>query len=202
MKTTKTSSALPATFVSTAAGIEREIDKLSKLISASQDFARRAEHERFVKAGGCPKCNGRGSIVRWDTMDCMDGSYAEFAPCPNCTAEQCALTGLDRSYSDKYDKWMGHYNLTEGLPMLAETTAPLREQVSTMRARVEDLRRKAIVKKGDEVVVVKGRKVPVGVVGRVFWFGDSEWGTKLGIETAKGETHWTYLANVEKLLVQ
>ena len=57
------------------------------------------------------------------------------------------------------------------------------------------------------VRVVKGRKVPIGTEGRVFWLkrydnskhGDP-WGiyssTRVGIKTADGSTHFTALDNV------
>lgn len=45
--------------------------------------------------------------------------------------------------------------------------------------------------KGATVKVVKGRKVPKGTVGVVFWMGESGYGkTRLGIRDAAGETHW------------
>lgn len=49
---------------------------------------------------------------------------------------------------------------------------------------------------GDKVRVVKGRKVPVGTTGKVFWVGDSQYGERVGIKDGDGETHWTALANV------
>lgn len=45
--------------------------------------------------------------------------------------------------------------------------------------------------KGATVKVVKGRKVPVGTVGTVFWMGEGNYGkTRLGIRDAAGQTHW------------
>lgn len=55
--------------------------------------------------------------------------------------------------------------------------------------------------KGEEVEVVKGRKVPVGTTGTVFWVGESTFGHttswRVGFKTAKGEKHFTALSNVE-----
>ena len=50
---------------------------------------------------------------------------------------------------------------------------------------------------GREVEVVRGRKVPKGVVGDVFWMGDSEWAVRVGIRTADGTVYWTAASNVE-----
>lgn len=45
--------------------------------------------------------------------------------------------------------------------------------------------------KGVTVKVYKGRKVPVGTQGVVFWTGSDNWGnTRLGIKTAEEETVW------------
>ena len=51
--------------------------------------------------------------------------------------------------------------------------------------------------KGARVVVVRGRKVPRGTTGRVFWTGVSEWGERVGIKDDAGAVHWTALSNVE-----
>lgn len=53
------------------------------------------------------------------------------------------------------------------------------------------------VKYGRNVKVVRGRKVPVGTTGRVFWTGDSKYGTRVGIELASGERVFTATHNVE-----
>jgi len=50
---------------------------------------------------------------------------------------------------------------------------------------------------GKDVTVVKGRKVPVGTTGRIFWLGATKFGPRVGIETANGERHFTARGNVE-----
>lgn len=52
------------------------------------------------------------------------------------------------------------------------------------------------VAKGDTVEVYKGRKVPVGTVGKVFWMGAGKWGWRVGLNDETGTTHWTALGNV------
>jgi hypothetical protein len=56
----------------------------------------------------------------------------------------------------------------------------------------------AEVEKGSMVEVFKGRKVPVGTVGKVFWIGASDWGGyRVGLnDRDTGETHWTAEDNV------
>lgn len=51
--------------------------------------------------------------------------------------------------------------------------------------------------KGRKVKVVRGRKVPVGTVGRCFWVGQGGYGERVGIQTADGTTYWTAASNCE-----
>lgn len=56
---------------------------------------------------------------------------------------------------------------------------------------------------GRDVVVARGRKVPKGTVGTIFWVGESTYGyrrtLRVGLRTADGETHWTAAANCDVL---
>lgn len=54
---------------------------------------------------------------------------------------------------------------------------------------------------GREVEVVKGRKVPVGTIGRCFWRGFGKFGERVGLTTASGETFWTAADNCKAVLV-
>lgn len=55
-------------------------------------------------------------------------------------------------------------------------------------------------RKGALVRVVAGRKVPVGLEGRVFWTGESQFGTRVGISPLDGaEGVFTAHANIEVL---
>ena len=59
------------------------------------------------------------------------------------------------------------------------------------------------VQKGKSVVVVKGRKVPHGVRGVVFWEGEGglhNHGLRIGIKDAADTVHWTAASNVEVVL--
>lgn len=52
--------------------------------------------------------------------------------------------------------------------------------------------------KGQTVTVVRGRKVPKGTTGVVFWTGfDAYDKPKIGFRDAAGTTHWTATSNVE-----
>lgn len=52
-----------------------------------------------------------------------------------------------------------------------------------------------IPRKGRRVRVVRGRKVPQGTEGLVFWEGQTTYGLRLGIKTDAGETVWTTANN-------
>jgi len=74
------------------------------------------------------------------------------------------------------------------------------------------------INKGDQVRVVKGRKVPIGTAGIVIWKGEQSYGqsyprhgfahgpgfygqhvTRIGIKDAAGTVSWTSITNVEKV---
>jgi hypothetical protein len=67
--------------------------------------------------------------------------------------------------------------------------------------RQEEARREmfAAYGRGNVVKVVKGRKVPLGTEGEVFWLGDKGWGYSVGFKTAEGEKHFTSIRNVESV---
>lgn len=63
-------------------------------------------------------------------------------------------------------------------------------------AKAVEIASGAIVK-GATVEVFKGRKVPVGTVGKVIWTGIDNWEKpRVGIKTESGETHFTAESNV------
>lgn len=51
------------------------------------------------------------------------------------------------------------------------------------------------ITKGATVEVYKGRKVPVGTVGQVFWVGAGNYGYRVGLNDDAGTTHWTAMSN-------
>lgn len=49
--------------------------------------------------------------------------------------------------------------------------------------------------KGCTVEVFKGRKVPKGTTGKVFWLGDKGYGLTVGLRTETGDAHFTAVGN-------
>lgn len=47
------------------------------------------------------------------------------------------------------------------------------------------------------VTVVRGRKVPIGTEGEVFWMGDKGWGMSVGLRLLDGSKVFTAMKNVE-----
>jgi hypothetical protein len=72
-----------------------------------------------------------------------------------------------------------------------------RNLLSAMRLRA--LGEAKLPKIGRNVVVVRGRKIPKGTKGRVFWFGPDRFsrGNRVGLETVEGERFFTSADNVE-----
>ena len=62
------------------------------------------------------------------------------------------------------------------------------------------------INKGDIVTVARGRKFPIGLTGKLFWIGESQWGVKGGValsdrKDAKGrnlDVMWIALNNLDK----
>ncbi len=76
----------------------------------------------------------------------------------------------------------------------------LRELINANKAQARK------IEKGKEVIVVKGRKVPIGTVGTIFWVKEENYDrynrycgktTRLGIKDKDGNVYWTYADNVE-----
>lgn len=56
------------------------------------------------------------------------------------------------------------------------------------------------IKRGHQAIVARGRKVPRGIEGRVFWLGRQRFGWRAGLETEAGETIWIDVANLDRVL--
>jgi hypothetical protein len=77
----------------------------------------------------------------------------------------------------------------------AEKAAALEaKRESDAEARIREVRR------GCRVVFARGRKVAKGTEGRVFWLGNGAYGWRAGVETDAGETVWTALTNLDRVL--
>lgn len=63
--------------------------------------------------------------------------------------------------------------------------------------RLDQMRQARRPFKGREVEVTSGRKVPVGTKGTVFWYGEGQWGWRVGFKApGSDEAIWTAASNV------
>ncbi len=173
------------------------LDSLNGLLRDLRASALARTNAEFETAGGCSRCNGWGTVLTWSTMD--GSAYDEFGRCPNpsCTASTVGKR------PGSCAPGTGRYEGTEPLRFTPEELVTLEEieneihRLKEIEAEIEDLK---TVRKGSDVKVVRGRKVPVGTTGKVFWIGDTAYGVRVGINTSGGETVWTAVTNVEVVI--
>jgi len=186
--------------------IEQKIYMLESLVRELINDIASSMQRNFESSGGCTKCLGRGWVVTWDTMDFMDGSCAEYAACPNenCTEETRAASGLHPQHN-RYDYNRGVSNPVVAHPAYQCVVKQLAEQALDLRSEVYRLQSEnRAFKKGDKVVVARGRKVPIGTLGRVAWISQNTGGILLKPEdkwqdrTADGV--WVNPKNIERLV--
>ena len=156
---------------------------------------------QWREKGGCDRCRGRGWVVTWDTLDSLSGCYHEHGPCPekDCTASTLGRNPSPR-YNNKYDNFHGSKVNTPLPSEIAENIRKIEESVGKLERLFIELRHAKEVERGKVVKVVRGRKVPVGTVGEVFWVGESRWGYRVGLKDGEGNKHFTAETNVEVVL--
>ena len=97
----------------------------------------------------------------------------------------------------EYEDGVGHWKQPH-----RHTAEQVADWANVLRFRAERLAQAIAdgeVVKGQTVEVFKGRKVPKGTVGEVFWVAPEEDGygvVKVGFKTAEGVTHFTNIENV------
>ena len=185
------------------------LHRMGKWLSEDKHTWCLAEHARFLGAGGCPTCHGRGWIVAWDTMDCMDGGYAEYGTCsvPGCTADSRKVSGLDLSAMSKYDQNRGLsiQSMREETASWKEKIAPTQDEYNALSQRLKDIHRMCEPKKGDKVVLVRGRPkyketgdvMPVGSISFVAYAKEGRILLKLDWEDRGADGVWTTSHNLE-----
>jgi len=107
------------------------------------------------------------------------------------------------------------YEPRNGRTVVVDATPEVKTEYEAYKAAIQEAKweREAIEREktpevGKEVVVVKGRKVPIGTQGTIFWKGVDNFkssrfaGTvyRYGIKDSAGNTHWVPEANIEVLL--
>lgn len=198
---------LPRTFDDVANEIKCQINDLNVLITKTEHAILAQKHQEFVLAGGCETCRGRGWVVVWDTSDSLSGCYAEYGPCP--MKEKCTATVTGPDPGCEYSKYDSLRNVKPfnfiSEPAWKAAVRPIVELRDELQRKFNSIRTK--VQRSDKVVVVKGRKVPIGTQGEVFWIGTSktspEYGERVGIKgydnNRQEVVHYCYLVNVARV---
>ena len=177
-----------------AAELGNNIAKVEKQIA-------KALEEQFKAQGGCSTCRGRGWVVTWDTMDSMSGCYAEYGKCsnPECTEESRTKSGMHPLHT-MYDRNHGVSHPVHESSAYKAVVAPLAKLSIQLHEEILSLEREdKYISKGDTVVIVKGRKAPVGFTGKLFWMKASEWGMRVGVKDSSDKVEWTYLSNLSNV---
>ena len=162
--------------------------------------------KRFADAGGCDRCRGRGWVVTWDTLDCVRGSYAQYATCPSetCTPASREKSGLAPG-NIKYDQW--NRNSTWRPTYTPEAAKELDALDQHWRQLAGDLDKELarwVVSEGKLVKIMKAGRGPIdrrqkiGTVGLVQRKFTNNWGTeKLIVLDQAGNKHWPSVSLVE-----
>jgi len=165
----KSSPDLPRTIRDDIAAIESEIRELFALRTGYLGNIAAQIHQIFTVNNGCEQCHGRGWIVTWDTLDSMSGAYAEYGRCtnPECNDVSRQKSGLDSSWT-KYDRNRGVNDpCGPWNPAYKTLVVPLDVMIRDLTASMERLINNSRPRVGDSVVVVAGRKAPVGTKARI-----------------------------------
>lgn len=152
--------------------------------------------------GGCARCHGSGAVITWSTLD--GEGYDEHGPCPDCrTNEGRTAAAQAAGLHPQVGGPLGSRGANRVADLwAAEARAP--ERITPLRLAADEAERaarldRAPLEKGQILIVVKGRKVPVGAVGIVVGFSANDFGRKVGLLTGSGVL-WTADSNVEPVL--
>jgi len=157
----------------------------------------------FAAAGLCPTCKGVGYYeVRW-SMDagCVDTVGCECAKATGRALTREAIINASPEVAAIEDAYIAALSAANNADVAKDDAE---RKLSTL----------CEVQKGDEVEVVKGRKVAKGTRGFVIWMGEGfsprgfnrhGWGNyrngptpaRVGIKDEAGTVHWTAASNVE-----
>jgi hypothetical protein len=123
-------------------------------------------------------------------------------PCRDCgTRVAWAISNNGKKYLSQEKEWVGgDYSLHSKVFHPAHRCEPnpawRDDQAARDAARIAAAQASGQIIKGVQVEVIKGRKVPLGTVGTVFWCDETAYGMRVGFTTDSGEKFYTALSNV------
>ena len=121
--------------------------------------------------------------------------------CNKCGARVCkAISKAGKTYTANVTIWRG--DMGGGKTILSGHEC-FPAEVENWQALTQIAIRNGELVYGQEVVTIKGRKVPVGTTGIIFWtqidngfsYGDGKI-TRIGFKDAEGNVHFTAATNV------
>ena len=129
----------------------------------------------------------------------------KYVTCRNCGEDQC-FWDTNRNgnrYLAINSEWEGSYG-GKKLIKVPHICCPVRTRDYQTYLAAKAVETEAAVEngeivKGQTIEVCKGRKIPVGTVGIIFWIADAadRYGViKVGFTTTAGEKHFTNIENV------
>lgn len=195
----------PETYQDRYNALEKELKELYVLTDGLKADFQKARLAEWIAIGGCQKCMGRGWVVVWDTMDSMSGCYAEYGKCLECNGKDDPAP----NFLNNYDLIRGTKNVLAENPQLKQLLAPFITIIASLVSQQLDIQDKTNPTKDSIVVVKKGRKIPKGTIGKVFWYGSSRMQYnsydrnpefRIGFKDEHGEVYWTTTRNVEVVI--
>jgi hypothetical protein len=159
-------------------------------IKELSDVLRRVQMEAFIAATGCDRCRGRGWVVVWDTLDCMDGSMHESELCPDCGGAG-RMTPGERVLSPvglKHDKF---HVFSVWEPVSPELTT-LRKEREKVERELMDYKARWAVHAGCIVQAARDSRakgaLPRGIEARVVKLCNSRYDVKWYVVDRNGES--------------
>ncbi len=165
--------------------LETELQALTGRLSGLQKAEFDAQLAAFIADNGCNPCRGRGWVVVWDTLDCLDGSCAETQTCRACGGRK----GVLHPQNNKYDRW--HVGSTWECPETQDIVAA-KAAISSAEYALSKEQDRWKVKPG--CIVAPARKstakgaLPLGVEATVIKFCENP--NKVWVKDAGGQSYW------------
>lgn len=166
-------------------------EKATKLYSNDMDI--------WEARGGCKACHGTSTVLTWSTLD--GSSYDEFGLCKaeGCTAKTVGMApGIHSPQGSGWNRG-GETPVDYAKRVYAEEMALFVTAYETAKSNHYECIGRELYKQ-DYIIVLKGRKIPVGEHGVVVGFSNNQWGSKVGFCNAQGTIQWTAISNVARCL--
>lgn len=178
--------------------LTRQLEYASKMMNETADLLVNKLVAEWEAAGGCKTCNGTCSVLTWATLD--GGGYDEHGTCPDCTETSKTVGMKPTVFGPHRSAYRYTYtNLEVAKERFTQETNAVCAQYADAKVNHDKYIANALVK-GDYVIVLKGRKVPIGFHGVIVGVTYGQWGTKVGIIDRNGKVEWTAVTNVERCL--